>query len=583
MSFYPLYYPTNNWDRNNYCRTAHVRFCPQQQTFIFPNRKMQKPEYNHFRQGYGGYSSHHHQFNNHYHQSRHRQQSHHHPGGTRNVFPVLVFPQPSVNIQHGLWRLNKEIESVCDILRPSKEECQLREKLIDRIRECVKKKWSTAKVEVFGSFKTDLYLPTSDIDLVVLDNNLQRAPFYELKDELVALDICDKEKVVVLDNASVPIIKLTDKLNNIKIDIGFNIANAQESATLTQTFMSEFPSLQYLVIVLKQFLVERELNEVYTGGISSYSLILMVIGFLKGLKGTSRIEMSSYGPLLLNFLHYYTKEFNYKLWAVSIKSNTGYVPRTDNHNMLSIQDPLCDGNDVARGSYRFVYVLKAFSDALYRLNSRLEENAPYNIPLSEPVILLEMIKIPAVHRHCPVGHFVDGSGDMSISAGSSRSLAGSGESDSDSDIPSNAVPSESSSDRSDQGLNTSDTTLSSISAPLPTNSSLLCSRETTSLSHETTYHSESLDENVRTSTDDDDAAVNERLSTLKIEDDAEAVPPDVVVCDDNNNNIEKGRDEFEEKRLKQSRPTAGRSKSKCPEIAGTSSRAVVSADGNIAR
>lgn len=48
-----------------------------------------------------------------------------------------------------------------------------------------------------------------------------------------------------------------------------------------KAFMSEYPSLQYLVIVLKQFLVERELNEVYTGGISSYSLILMVIGYLK--------------------------------------------------------------------------------------------------------------------------------------------------------------------------------------------------------------------------------------------------------------------------------------------------------------
>jgi len=35
------------------------------------------------------------------------------------------------------------------------------------------------------------------------------------------------------------------------------------------------------VLVLKQLLLTRELNEVFTGGISSYSLILMAISFLQ--------------------------------------------------------------------------------------------------------------------------------------------------------------------------------------------------------------------------------------------------------------------------------------------------------------
>lgn len=33
--------------------------------------------------------------------------------------------------------------------------------------------------------------------------------------------------------------------------------------------------------MLKQFLLQRDLNEVFTGGISSYSLILMAISFLQ--------------------------------------------------------------------------------------------------------------------------------------------------------------------------------------------------------------------------------------------------------------------------------------------------------------
>ena len=48
-----------------------------------------------------------------------------------------------------------------------------------------------------------------------------------------------------------------------------------------QQYMSDFPNLKYLVLVLKQFLLQRDLNEVFTGGISSYSLILMTVSFMQ--------------------------------------------------------------------------------------------------------------------------------------------------------------------------------------------------------------------------------------------------------------------------------------------------------------
>ena len=48
-----------------------------------------------------------------------------------------------------------------------------------------------------------------------------------------------------------------------------------------QEFMQEYPNLRYLVLVLKQFLLQRDLNEVFTGGISSYSLILLTVSFLQ--------------------------------------------------------------------------------------------------------------------------------------------------------------------------------------------------------------------------------------------------------------------------------------------------------------
>ena len=43
----------------------------------------------------------------------------------------------------------------------------------------------------------------------------------------------------------------------------------------------KYPVLPYLVLVLKQFLLQRDLNEVFTGGIGSYSLFLMAVSFLQ--------------------------------------------------------------------------------------------------------------------------------------------------------------------------------------------------------------------------------------------------------------------------------------------------------------
>lgn len=79
----------------------------------------------------------------------------------------------------------------------------------------------------------------------------------------------------------VPIIKLRHKESDVKVDISFNMASGVQSAQLIKQFKRKFPVLSKLVLVLKQFLLQRDLNEVFTGGISSYSLILMTISFLQ--------------------------------------------------------------------------------------------------------------------------------------------------------------------------------------------------------------------------------------------------------------------------------------------------------------
>jgi len=49
----------------------------------------------------------------------------------------------------------------------------------------------------------------------------------------------------------------------------------------SQGYMQQYPALQYLVLILKQFLSQRDLNDVYTGGLGSYSLILLIVSFFQ--------------------------------------------------------------------------------------------------------------------------------------------------------------------------------------------------------------------------------------------------------------------------------------------------------------
>jgi non-canonical poly(A) RNA polymerase PAPD5/7 len=60
----------------------------------------------------------------------------------------------------------------------------------------------------------------------------------------------------------VPIIKLTDRLTDIKIDISFNMTNGLRSVELIKHFKKRFPAMAKLIYVLKQFLLQRDLNEV---------------------------------------------------------------------------------------------------------------------------------------------------------------------------------------------------------------------------------------------------------------------------------------------------------------------------------
>ena len=74
---------------------------------------------------------------------------------------------------------------------------------------------------------------------------------------------------------------MKDMVTDVKVDISFNMKTGVESVSLIKEFIREFPALPYMVLLLKQCRLQRDMNEVWTGGISSYGLILMTVSFLQ--------------------------------------------------------------------------------------------------------------------------------------------------------------------------------------------------------------------------------------------------------------------------------------------------------------
>ena len=272
--------------------------------------------------------------------------------------------------------LHDEIHDFFNWICPTEAECTMRSEVVKRVRNAVNKVWPLGIVEVYGSYKSGLYLPTSDIDLSIMVNQVSAQDIAKwlslLERQLKADNVCSENGAKVLPHAVVPIIKLTDRITNVRVDISVNIVNAVNSARLVSEYIRKFPPLPHLVLVLKQFLLQRDLNEVYQGGLSSYSLILMVVSFLQlhpRAEGCKSADVN-YGVLLIEFFELYGKNMNYLRAGIRVADGGSYVPRKERQDapFLSIEDPLDKENDIGRVSWAAQIVKDAFEYAYWTLS-----------------------------------------------------------------------------------------------------------------------------------------------------------------------------------------------------------------------
>ncbi|KAM1857650.1 hypothetical protein ACFX13_007724 [Malus domestica] len=274
-----------------------------------------------------------------------------------------------------MLQLHKEIVDFCDFLSPTPEEQESRSAAVQRVSDLIKYIFPRSKVEVFGSFKTGLYLPASDIDVVIMGSCV-KTPQEGLKALSRALSQMGLAKrIQVIGKARVPIIKFVEKTSGVAFDISFDIESGPKAADFIQGAVSKWPPLRPLCLILKVFLQQRELNEVYSGGLGSYALLTMIMAMLHSL-GECRALEQNLGVLLVNFFDFYGRKLNTSDVGVSCngagtffkKSVKGF--RSNGRPfLLAIEDPQAPENDVGKSSFNYFQIRSAFSMAYATLTN----------------------------------------------------------------------------------------------------------------------------------------------------------------------------------------------------------------------
>jgi non-canonical poly(A) RNA polymerase PAPD5/7 len=80
---------------------------------------------------------------------------------------------------------------------------------------------------------------------------------------------------------------------NIKVDIGINNVDGLLALDIINEYLSTIPALRPLVMVVKAFLAQKNLNSAATSGLSSYALICMAISFVQVRKPRSQSVFDS--------------------------------------------------------------------------------------------------------------------------------------------------------------------------------------------------------------------------------------------------------------------------------------------------
>ena len=323
-----------------------------------------------------------------------------------NQYICQQYPSPFMNLMFCNHKpselffdfLTKEINSYYLLTCKNNEYLNLiKKKYLNKIENLIKiglEKKYKIQFGHYGSYFTNLSIEGSDIDILVFYKSIE--PNNNFLDDIINLLNENKNEfddIYPILSASVPVIKLQKNISNeinnkvfnffpylenkdlshIKIDLTFTsdeneFKRPEQIVSYINRNVKEFSDIKPLLLVLKRYFRIMKMNKSYTGGLSSYSLFLLILSFLKD--NNNNFSFFSLGKSLYYILEKYSF-FDYQNYGIDVEGpqffyllNKKFNNYQNKIEEINILDPFTKLN-VAKSSFQVNEIKNTFNKALF--------------------------------------------------------------------------------------------------------------------------------------------------------------------------------------------------------------------------
>lgn len=274
-------------------------------------------------------------------------------------------------------------------------------------KSIVKKFDSSASVHVVGSYSSGLATPTSDLDLKIslpsfdkdplsrgpspgrsISRKASRKSFDVLQSALSRSKSFNK---VMLAWGRLQILNTVHRKTRLEVQIQFT-PTSPVSLQYIATYLSEFPTLRPLFILLRSALRIRGFNDTRKGGLGSYPIFIMIVYALN--RAASEVPRHNIAAQLLYILKLYSEAdlhtYGFSVnpprmfdrSIVGMKNNAtakrygvdvmGKI-KSGTPSALCLQDPAKPSNDLGRGANTIKHVQALFYSAREQIERAMIE------------------------------------------------------------------------------------------------------------------------------------------------------------------------------------------------------------------
>ncbi len=288
----------------------------------------------------------------------------------------------------------------------------MREDLINRLRAVIQSAHPDCDVRCFGSFPAGIYLPTSDMDMVIVSEGFLKTGkakemfgrkgrhLFIIANLLRANGMAEPDSIEVINKARVPLVKFVDRLTGIRVDLSTENTTGIVAIETCLAWRDQFPALPILVMLIKQFLAMRGMHEVRTGGLGGFAVTCLVASLLQNMpqvQSGSMIPEEHLGEVLMEFLDLYGHRFNIantgirldlpgyfekvsNEWSCSShvtnlvhQSLATHLPYNAKSERISIEDPNRADNDISAGTTNIGMIIKLLGSAYFDMHRKMLE------------------------------------------------------------------------------------------------------------------------------------------------------------------------------------------------------------------